>query len=313
MIIAAVQAAPVFLNRKATADKTMGLMEESASQGAELCVFPETFLPGYPLWVYVANAARFGEALHKSAYAAYLEAAVRSDGPEMKAIVEKARKLKLFTYLGIAERSASEGTVYCSLVAIHPQRGIVSIHRKLMPTYSERLIWGTGDGHGLQVHEWLGWRVGGLSCWENWMPLARFALYAQGEHLHIATWPGSSWLTHDITRFIAMEGRLFVVSAGGLLREKDIPDSFPLKEALLAEDPELLNGGTYVVGPGGEDVAGPIEEEERIVIADLKLERVWEERQNFDAAGHYNRPDVFELRVSRNRLEPVRLQRDQAS
>jgi nitrilase len=137
------------------------------------------------------------------------------------------------------------------------------------------------------------------------MPLARFSLYAQGEHLHIATWPGSTWLTQDITRFIAMEGRLYVVSVSGLLREKDIPDSFNLKGALMTEDPRLLNGGTYIVGPDGVAIAGPVEDEEKIIFVDLDLERVREERQNFDPAGHYNRSDVFDLQISRRRLDPL--------
>jgi nitrilase len=305
MKIAAIQAAPVYLNRKATTDKVIGLMEDASSKGAQLCAFPETFLSGYPIWVYISNGSQFNEPEHKKAYAAYVDSAVEKDGPEMQAIIEASRKCNMFTYLGFVELSNSGGTVYCSLAAIHPQKGMVSLHRKLMPTHAERMVWGTGDGHGLLVHDWAGWRVGGLNCWENWMPLSRFSLYAQGEQLHIATWPGATWLTQDITRFVAMEGRLYAISVSGLLREKDIPDSFNLKKALMAEDPRLLNGGTYIVGPDGMDVAGPVEDEETIVFADLDLEKVREERQNFDPAGHYNRSDVFDLKISRRRLDPL--------
>ncbi len=308
MKIAAIQAVSVFLDKKATTDKVIALMKEAASRGAQLCAFPESFLSGYPIWVYIPGGSQFNEPEHKKAYAAYVESAVRVDGPEMQAIVESSRKCNLFTYLGFVERATSGGTVYCSLAAVHPENGIVSIHRKLMITHAERLVWGRGDGHGLQVHDWENWQVGGLNCWENWMPLARFSLYAQGETLHIASWPGAAWLTQDITRFIAMEGRVYVVSVGGLLRERDIPDSFNLKKALMAENPRLLTGGTYIVGPDGVDIVGPVEDEETIVFADLDLQKVREERQLFDPSGHYNRPDVFDLRVSRKRLDPLSLQ-----
>ena len=302
MKIAAIQAAPIFLDPKATTQKVLSLIRESAKGGAELCVFPETFLSGYPIWPDLTDGARWNDEKQKSAYAAYLEGAVSADGPEMKAIEDEARKAGIFVYLGLAERSASGGTVYCSLAAIHPERGVLSVHRKLMPTHAERMVWGQGDGHGLQVHEWRGFRVGGLNCWENWMPLARFALYAQGEELHVSTWPGAPYLTKDISRFIAMEGRMFVVAAGGVLAADDIPDAFPLKGELLGARDRFLSGGTMVVAPDGTVIAGPVKNEETILYAELDRELVLKERQNFDPAGHYNRPDVFKLEVDRTRL-----------
>ncbi|MBW2617477.1 MAG: carbon-nitrogen hydrolase family protein [Deltaproteobacteria bacterium] len=313
MKVAAIQAASVFLDRKATTDKALRLMREAASEGAQLCAFPEAFVSGYPVWIGLTDGARFNNSLQKEAFSQYLEGSVRADGPELKAVAEEAKKLGLFTYLGVLERSSSGSTIYCSLAAIHPDKGIVSIHRKLMPTFDERLVWGTGDGHGLKVHQWGDFKVGGLNCWENWMPLARYTLYAQGENLHVATWPGAEWLTRDITRFIALEGRMYVVSAGGVLTEKDIPDWFSLKEAMLSQTERFLEGGTFIVGPDGKGIAGPIKGEETIVYADIDMGRVREERQNFDPAGHYNRPDVFSLTVSRERLEAVRFQDDAAS
>lgn len=310
MRIAGIQAAPVFLDRAATTEKVIHLMKEAASNGAELCAFPETFLSGYPVWVDITDGARWNDSRQKKAYTAYLNGSVRADGPELKAIAEEAQILNLFTYLGVIEQSTSGGTVYCSLVAIHPKKGIVSIHRKLIPTYAERLVWGMGDAHGLKVHTWRELRVGGLNCWENWMPLARYTLYAQGEELHVATWPGSPRLTQDITRFIAMEGRLYVLSVGGVLKEKDIPDSFPLKEAILAQRDRFLSGGTFLVGPDGEAIAGPIRNEETIVYGELDLARVKEERQNFDPTGHYSRSDVFSLTVSRKRLEALSFEKE---
>ena len=225
MKVAAIQAAPVFLDRDATLEKTLTLMREAAEGGAELCVFPETFLSGYPFWMDLTDGAQFDDPKQKAAYAAYLASAVDRNGPELKRIAAEAKKLGLFTYLGMVERSTSGGSVYCSLGAFHPEGGLVSLHRKLMPTYAERMVWATGDGNGLRVHDWKEFRVGGLNCWENWMPLARYSLYSQGEQLHVATWPGAPHLTRDISRFIAMEGRVYVISAGGVLKAEDIPEA----------------------------------------------------------------------------------------
>lgn len=305
MRVAAVQAAPVFLDLDATVNKVLDLMKEAAGGGAELCAFPETFLSGYPVWINSTDAARFNDPLQKEAYAAYVEGSLATDGPELEAICAVASDLGMFTYLGFIERSTSGGSVYSALAAIHPDDGVVSVHRKLRPTHAERMVWSAGDGHGLTVHTWNGFRVGGLNCWENWLPLARYSLYAQGEQLHIATWPGSPWLTRDITRFIAMEGRLYVISVSGVLSADDIPDDFPLKQQMLAAGGWYPSGGTFIVAPDGDAIEGPIENEETIVYADLDVRRVLSERQNFDPAGHYHRPDVFTLRVNRDRQEPL--------
>lgn len=306
MRIAAIQAAPVFLDRQATTEKGLGLMQEAATNGAELCVFPEVFISGYPVWLRPHLISNFNEQQQKAAYAAYLDGAISADGPEMAAICSEANKLSLFTYLGFLERALSEGTVYCSLAAIHPEKGIVGIHRKLKPTYQERMIWCEGDGHGLQVHEWRDFKVGGLNCYENWQPLARQTLYAQGEQLHIATWPspGASH-TRDITRFIAMEGRIYVASVCGVLCAEDIPDAFPLKKELVAKADRFNRGGTMIVGPDGEVLHGPIEDKETIVYAELDVKRVKEEHFKLDPAGHYGRPDVFSLTVNRERQKPI--------
>lgn len=305
MKVAAVQAAPVFLNRGATTEKVLRLMREAAQQGAELCVFSETFLPGYPVWL-MHLVSTLSEPQRQEAYGIYLEAAVDPNGPELRAIRAQAKELGIFTYLGFVERAPSGGTVYCSLAAIHPDHGVLSIHRKLKPTYFERLVWGDGDGAGLQVHEWKEFRIGGLNCFENWMPLARHALYAQGEQLHVSTWPGRPAHTRDLTRFIAVEGRVYVVAAAGVLTASDIPSSFPLKSDLTRVAERLWDGGTVIVGPDGEPMVGPVEKDEMILYADVDVKKVKEFRMRFDAAGHYGRPDVFSITVNRERQDHMR-------
>lgn len=302
--IAAAQLRSVWLDPAATTEKAISWLEEAARQGVELVAFPETFLSGYPFWLELTGGARFNDALQKQAFAAYLDAAVELGGPEIARITEAARDLGVFVYLGTTERdsAAARGTVFCTLVAIDPRKGVVGTHRKLMPTYEERLVWGKGDGHGLRVHPVGAARVGGLNCWENWMPQARHALYAQGEDLHVSVWPGSVRNTADITRFIALEGRVFSLAANGLLSLSDIPTSFPLYaqlEALGASD--FLTGGSAIAAPDGSWLVEPVAHEERLVVADIDLAVVRGERQNFDPAGHYSRPDVFDVRVDRSR------------
>lgn len=306
MRIAAAQTAPIWGNKEATTDRVVEWVQRAAEDGVDLVAFGETFLSGYAFWVTRTDGARWEAGDQKAAYAFYLEAAVTLDGPELQTIAGTVAETGVFTYLGITERSASRGTVYATLVAIDPSNGIVSAHRKLMPTYEERLVWGTGDGHGLQVHDLGRARVGGLNCWENWLPTARHALYAQGMDLHVAAWPGSVELTEDITRFIAKEGRCFVLSAGALLRPGDIPDEFPLHaEALAGTEDSFYNGGSAVAGPDGRWVVEPVADEERLVVADIDVTTVRGERQNFDPAGHYFRGDVFEVSVDRRRLDPA--------
>lgn len=308
MIVAAVQAAPVFLDTQRTLDRVLSLVQECAHRGAKLAVFPETFLPGYPIWVSLTNGAEFNSAAQKRAFAHYLDAAVEQDGPELGLVAEAARDLGIFVYLGFAERGKRHArhSIFCSLAAIHPEWGIVGVHRKLVPTYEERLVWGHGDGHGLRTHDWQGVRLGGLNCWENWLPLARQTLYEFGEDVHVAVWPGSSELTADISRFIALEGRVYVVSAGGLLGIEDIPDSFPLRREVHATgETWFATGGTRIVDPHGRLLSSVADREAGIALADIDPRTVREEKHNLDVAGHYSRPDVFALEVNSRRLETL--------
>ncbi|MEA2197637.1 MAG: nitrilase [Solirubrobacteraceae bacterium] len=302
--IAAIQSRPVWLDPAGTTARVIDLIERAAQDGAELIALPETFLCGYPFWVCRTNGAAFDDRLQKQAYARYLEAAVELEGPELAMIREAAGDHGVFLFLGVTERDgrAARGSTFCTLVAIHPERGIVGAHRKLAPTHDERLVWARGDGHGLRTHEFKGWRVGGLSCWENWMPQARHALHADGIDIHVSTWPGWSGLTTDITRFIALEGRVYSVAVSGLLSLSDVPADFPMLEQIAAQYPELpFDGGSAIAGPDGCWIEAPNRGAETIVYADAEPNRVREERLMFDVSGHYSRPDVFETVVHRRR------------
>jgi nitrilase len=302
--IAAAQLAPVFLDRAATLDKVVHAIEEASARGAALVAFGETLVPGYPAWICKTDGARFNAPDQKALHARYLEQAVTLEEGQLEPVAAAARKGRIAVVLGIAERPLDRGghTIYCSRVFFGPDGAVGSLHRKLMPTYEERLSWGTGDGAGLVTHRVGPFSVGTLLCWENWMPLARAALYAAGENLHVALWPGADSITRDITRLIAREGRSYVLSVSGLLRAEDIPEDFPERDRFVPPQGGVLyNGGSCLAGPDGQWLIEPILGEERVVLADIALDRVREERQNFDPAGHYARPDVFRLQVDRRR------------
>jgi nitrilase len=202
------------------------------------------------------------------------------------------------------ERAANRGghSLYCSMVYIDASGTVGSVHRKLMPTHEERLVWAIGDGNGLRTHKLGPFTAGGLNCWENWLPLARSSLYAQGEDLHVAIWPGSARNTKDITRFIARESRSYVVSVSGLMRKTDIGASLPHADLLMETADELMaDGGSCVAGPDGEWILEPIGSTETLSIVEIDHTRVLEERHSLDVAGHYSRPDVVKLMVNRER------------
>jgi len=302
----------------AGAERVVEWIAKAGAEGVDLLAFGETHLGGYPFWPPMTDGARWNAPDQKQAYAYYLDAAVELDGPQLRLITEAAAEHRVFTYLGIAERRAAtaRGSVYATLVAIDPEHGLVSAHRKVMPTYDERRVWSQGDGNGLRVHTFIGRegetaRVGGLNCWENWLPQARLAMYAGGEDIHVSAWPGAVRNTTDITRFIALEGRVFSVAAGTLISRGDVADDFPLAKELPAGD--WLDGGSAIAGPDGAWIEEPVADDERLVIAEIDIAKVREERQNFDPTGHYARPDIFGLSVDRRRLSVAELSEEPAS
>ena len=302
------QIAPVWLNKPQTIQKIERSIKDAASEGAELIVFGEGLLPGYPFWIALTNGAEWDSNVQKELHAHYLRNSITIEKGELNSICHLAKEHQIAIYLGIIERPLDRGghSVYASLVYINQNGEIKSVHRKLQPTYDERLTWAPGDGNGLQVHSLKEFTVGGLNCWENWMPLPRAALYGQGENLHVAVWPGSDNNTKDITRFIARESRSFVISVSSMMAKTDFPTNTPHLNKILEKSPEILaNGGSCIAGPNGEWIVEPITNKEGLIVETLDFNRVFEERQNFDPVGHYSRPDVTHLQVNRERQSTV--------
>ena len=305
------QLAPVWLDKKGTLEKVIETIHRASQQGVELLVFGEGFVPGYPLWTGLTDATLFDSPMQKEFHAHYARNAVVIENGDLEEVCSQLKECKIACYLGVIERPGDRGghSLYASLVFIDSAGIVQSVHRKLRPTYDERLTWSPGDGNGLQVHSLKEFTVGGLNCWENWMPLVRSSLYAQGENLHVAVWPGSDHNTRDITRFVARESRSYMVSVSSLMRREDFPETTPHLSRILEKAPQMLtNGGSCVAGPDGEWILEPQIGREDLYTVELDFNRVLEERQNFDPNGHYSRPDVTRLIVNRERQSVVRFE-----
>ncbi len=308
LTIGLAQIAPVWLDRAGTLSKMVEQVRGAEEAGCQLLAFGEALLPGYPFWIEHTNGAVFNSPMQKEIHAHYMDQAVQIEAGHLDLLCEAAKESGVTIVTGIIERPLDRGghSLYASLVYIDLNGVIQSVHRKLMPTYEERLTWSPGDGHGLRVHKLSAFTVGGLNCWENWMPLARAAMYGQGEDLHIAIWPGGVHNTHDITRFIAKESRSYVASVSGLMHASDFPKDTPHLSAILENSPDVLaNGGSCIAGPDGKWIVEPVPDEEKLIVATIDHKRVREERQNFDPSGHYSRPDVTQLKVNRSRQSTV--------
>ena len=307
--VALAQISPVWLNKVQTLKKVEAAIIEASNEKAELIVFGEGLVPGYPFWLALTGGAEWNTKVNKELHAHYVRNSVTIEKGDLDAICKLAGQHQMAVYLGIIERPVDRGghSVYASLVYIDQKGDIQSVHRKLQPTYDERLTWSPGDGHGLQVHPLKAFSVGGLNCWENWMPLPRAALYGLGENLHIAVWPGSDHNTKDITRFIARESRSYVISVSSVMTREDFPNDTPHLDQILEKAPKTLaNGGSCIAGPDGEWITEPVLHKEGLIYETLDFNRVLEERQNFDPVGHYSRPDVTQLSVNRERQSTLK-------
>ena len=298
------QIAPVWLQRDATLEKVVTWIADAAARRCDLVAFGEALVPGYPFWVERTEGAKFESDLQKTLFAHYVRQGVCIEDGDLDSVCSAARDHKIAVYLGVMERASDRGghSLYCSMVYIDKSGVIGSVHRKLMPTHEERLVWAIGDGNGLRTHKLGPFTVGGLNCWENWLPLPRSALYAQGEDLHVAIWPGSIRNTEDITRFIARESRSYVVSVSGLMRREDIDASLPHADLLIdSADDVMADGGSCIAGPDGEWILEPVTGSESLSVVEIDHSRVLEERHSLDVVGHYSRPDVTRLVVNRKR------------
>ena len=303
------QLQPKWLNRAAGLALVIDSIQEAAENKADLIVFSEGFVPGYPFWLDGTGGAAFNDPKQKALFAHYSDQAVTIEEGHLDEVCAALKSANMAAYVGIIERprDRSGHSLYCSYVYINKAGEIQSVHRKLQPTYEERLVWSSGDGAGLVTHRLDEFTVGGLNCWENWMPLARAALYGQGEDLHIACWPGSVRNTEDLTPVLAKEGRSYCVSVGAVMTPDAVEDNTPYAgeiKAALGDMP--ANGGSCVAAPDGSWVLPPLHGETGIRYCKLDPAKVREERQNFDPAGHYSRPSVTQLHVNRERQSTVK-------
>jgi nitrilase len=305
--VAVVQRPPVLLDRAASIQRALVTIDEAVGGGAQLITFPETYLPGYPEYIWRLRPGDDYD-LSRELHGRLMANSVDLGGDDLRPIQDAARRHGIVVLIGVHERDSafSRATLYNTLVTIGPDGAILNRHRKLVPTNPERMVWAPGDASGLRVVETPLGRVGGLICWENYMPLARFSLYAQGVQLYVApTWDeGDLW--HATMRHIAAEGRCWVIGSGCSIQARDIPAWFPERDRLYPDPDEWLNpGDSIIVAPGGEVVAGPLHAEHGILYADCDPAAADASHYTLDAAGHYNRPDIFSLTVRRAEVTQI--------
>ena len=283
-------------------EKTRRLTLDAASDGAQLVAFPETWLPGYPAWLDVCrDAALWNHPPVKAAFARMSDNSVVIGGESDRALGDLARDAGVTLVVGVVERvdaGPGRGTLYNSMLTYVPDGMLANHHRKLMPTYTERMVWGAGDANGVRAVDTPAGRVGALICWEHWMPLARQALHDSGEDIHVAAWPNVHELHQVASRHYAFEGRCFVLAAGSLLRTRSLPKDLEIHPDRGGE--WALRGGSMIIGPDGQPIVAPVFEREATLTADLDLSRVTEESMTLDVSGHYSRPDCFEFRPIRH-------------
>src|SRR5260370_21940331 len=296
--VAIAQSAPVYLDKQASLAKALGVIRQAAKRGAQLVAFGETWLPGYPAWLDVCpGAALWENPSTKDVFARLRANSIVVPGEEVHALREAARDFKIVIMIGVNERvdaGPGKGTLYNSLLTISEDGQLTNHHRKLVPAYTERLVWGNGDGRGLDAVPTSAGRVGGLICWEHWMPLARMAMHNSGEHIHVAVWPTVHELHQLASRHYAFEGRCFVLAVGLIMPAADLPRELPRAVPLRSGDDRWIErGGSAIIGPDSHYVVEPVFNREELIVADLDFMQIDREAMTLDVSGHYARPDVF--------------------
>ncbi len=314
LTVAIVQAAPVLFDREATVAKTCALVAQAAGRGARLILFPEAFIPAYPRGFTFGTVVGSRSPKGRRTWQRYWENCVAVPGPETDQMGEAARKAGAYVAIGVIERDNrfSGGTLYCTLLYFGPDGRLLGKHRKLKPTAAERLIWGEGDGSTLTVIPTEYGRIGGLICWENYMPLARAAMYAKGVDLYLAPTADHRDAWQATLRHIALEGRCFVLGCNQFVTKDMVPADLGVQEKMGRQPEVMCRGGSAVVSPLGEVLAGPVFDREDILVCDLDLDDVPRSKFDFDVVGHYARPDVFQLTVNERAMEPATFTRDGA-
>ena len=311
--VAVVQSSPVLFDREATIEKACRLIREVGDQGVNLVLFPEAFIPAYPRGLGFGAVVGSRSAAGRRTFERYWANAVHVPGPATESLGKAAREAGVYLAIGIIERDSrfSQGTLYCTLLYFSPNGELLGKHRKLKPTASERLIWGEGDGSTMPVLETAIGRVGGLICWENYMPLARMAMYGKGVEIYLAPTADHRDTWHSTLRHIACEGRCFVLGCNQFVTKDMYPADLEGVDD-LNELPEIMcRGGSAIISPFGEVLAGPLYDQEGILFADLDLAEIARGKFDFDVAGHYARPDVFQLVVNERPFPPVVTKNDE--
>jgi nitrilase len=291
-----VQAAPVFFNKAKTVDKILQLITQASSEKSSLILFPEVFIPGYPRGLIFGTTVGGRTAEGREMFLRYWENSITVPGPETQLIAQAAKHANAYVVIGVTEKDTISDTLYCSLLYFSPQGELIHKHRKLKPTAAERIIWGEGDGRDLQVLTTPLGKIGGLICWENYMPLARTALYQQGIEIYLAPTADARGSWQSTLEHIACEGRCFVLGCNQYLTRDHYSEE--LRSLLSEEHPSLPSrGGSCIVSPLGKPLAGPLYDQEGMITTEIDLREVIKAKMDFDVIGHYARPDVFELIV----------------
>jgi len=298
------QFAPEVLDLKKSVRKAASIIASAEKNGVRLLAFPETWLPVYPVWSDFGGYSEWGSDLNKKLHVRLYKNSLELGSPEFRELAKAVAKNKLQVVIGVNERAGR--SLYNSLLFFDEKGELVLHRRKLVPTFGERLVWGHGDAVDLGVHDSKIGKVGGLICWEHWMPPARQALHEAGESIHIAAWPHGKEHHQIASRHYAFEGRCFVLAAAMYLETAMFPKDFELREELKKQPDVLLNGGSAIIAPDGTYITGPEYHKEKLVVAEIDTDRATEETLTLDVAGHYSRPDVFELKVTRKRNNPRR-------